>query len=148
MPAGARGDPPAARTAAVVIMIASTVSCLRVLVAVAVVAPEFLSRSLLPVGVLMALDAVAARGVCGSAHRRQPVADPAPAEPHATPLGHRVRRDVRRGVVGPGGGQVTLGGHGLYAVAGLSGLTEMDAITLSTARLSLSDPRSPPTAGG
>ena len=32
------------------------------------------------------------------------------------------------------------GGHGLYAVAGLSGLTEMDAITLSTARMSLSDP--------
>jgi uncharacterized membrane protein (DUF4010 family) len=32
------------------------------------------------------------------------------------------------------------GGHGLYAVAGLSGLTEMDAITLSTARMSLADP--------
>ncbi len=33
-----------------------------------------------------------------------------------------------------------LGNHGLYVVAGLSGLTEMDAITLSTARLSLADP--------
>ena len=32
------------------------------------------------------------------------------------------------------------GGQGLYVVAGLSGLTEMDAITLSTARLSLTDP--------
>ena len=31
-----------------------------------------------------------------------------------------------------------LGGRGLYVVAGLSGLTEMDAITLSTARMSLS----------
>jgi uncharacterized membrane protein (DUF4010 family) len=31
-------------------------------------------------------------------------------------------------------------GQGLYAVAFFSGLTEMDAITLSTARLSLSDP--------
>ena len=36
--------------------------------------------------------------------------------------------------------KVWLGGGGLYAVAGLSGLTEMDAITLSTARLALSDP--------
>jgi uncharacterized membrane protein (DUF4010 family) len=30
-------------------------------------------------------------------------------------------------------------GQGLYAVAFFSGLTEMDAVTLSTARLSLSD---------
>ena len=39
-------------------------------------------------------------------------------------------------------------GRGLYAVAFLSGLTEMDAITLSTARLSASDAWWPPTAGG
>ena len=32
-----------------------------------------------------------------------------------------------------------LGDGGLYVVAGLSGLTEMDAITLSTARLSITD---------
>jgi uncharacterized membrane protein (DUF4010 family) len=31
-------------------------------------------------------------------------------------------------------------GRGLYAVAFLSGLTEMDAITLSTARMSQTDP--------
>jgi uncharacterized membrane protein (DUF4010 family) len=30
--------------------------------------------------------------------------------------------------------------QGLYVVAGISGLTDMDAITLSTARMSLSDP--------
>ena len=34
----------------------------------------------------------------------------------------------------------SLGNQGLYVVAGLTGLTEMDAITLSTARLSLVDP--------
>ena len=32
-----------------------------------------------------------------------------------------------------------IGGSGLYLVAGLSGFTEMDAITLSTARMSVSD---------
>ena len=32
------------------------------------------------------------------------------------------------------------GGQGLYGVAALSGLTELDAITLSTARMSLADP--------
>jgi len=31
-------------------------------------------------------------------------------------------------------------GEGLYIVAGLSGLTDMDAITLSTARMSANDP--------
>ena len=30
-------------------------------------------------------------------------------------------------------------GHGLYVVAGISGLTDMDAITLSTARMALTD---------
>ena len=33
-----------------------------------------------------------------------------------------------------------LGGQGLYMVAGLSGLTDMDAITLSTAELAKTDP--------
>jgi uncharacterized membrane protein (DUF4010 family) len=33
-----------------------------------------------------------------------------------------------------------LGNRGLYVVAGLSGLTEMDAITLSTAKLAAVDP--------
>ena len=41
---GTRGDPAAAGTAAVVIMIASTISCLRVAAAVAVVAPSLLAK--------------------------------------------------------------------------------------------------------
>jgi len=40
-------------------------------------------------------------------------------------------------------------GRGMYAVAFFSGLTEMDAVTLSTARLSATDPLVlPPTDGG
>lgn len=31
-------------------------------------------------------------------------------------------------------------GHALYVVAGVSGLTDMDAVTLSTARMSKADP--------
>jgi len=38
------------------------------------------------------------------------------------------------------GAERYVGGEGLYAVALLSGLTDMDAITLSTARMSRTDP--------
>ena len=57
----ARGDPTAAGTAAVVIMIASTVMYLRILVAVAIVSPEFLAHALASDGGADAADAAAGR---------------------------------------------------------------------------------------
>ena len=68
---GAHDGAGAARAAAVVIMIASTVSCLRVLAAVAVVAPKFLLTVAAPVGVLMVLTLAPALGMW-LWHRRQP----------------------------------------------------------------------------
>ena len=69
---GARGDATATRTAAVVIMIASTVSCLRVLVAVAVVAPRVPPQRLAPVGVLMLLTLLPALVLWIAAARSPP----------------------------------------------------------------------------
>ena len=91
---GARGDPTAARTAAVVIMIASTVSCLRVLVAVAVVSladsPQFSLAVLAPVRA-GGPDAAAVAGVVDAAAppgRRHAGAP----EPDALEIGPGVRR--------------------------------------------------------
>ncbi|MGO8692003.1 MAG: MgtC/SapB family protein [Thermoguttaceae bacterium] len=135
---GARDGAGAARAAAVVIMIASTVSCLRVLAAVAVVAPKFLLTVAAPVGVLMVLTLAPALGMW-LWHRRQPAS--APEHQNPTQLRSAIVFGVMYAVVllALAGAQKFAGGHGLYAVAGLSGLTEMDAITLSTARMSLGD---------
>ena len=51
----ARGNPAGVRDVAVIIMIASTVSCLRVLVAVAVVSPTFVRTLAAPVLILTVL---------------------------------------------------------------------------------------------
>ena len=91
MPAAPAAIRSAARTAAVVIMIASTVMYLRVLLAVAVVSPEFLQTVILPVAVLMLLTlaagdgAVVPRAAAAGANARA-------EKPDATEVGHRVRR--------------------------------------------------------
>jgi uncharacterized membrane protein (DUF4010 family) len=136
---GARGDAAATRTAAVVIMIASTVSCLRVLAAVAVVSlatsPEFFLTVLGPVGVLTLLTLLPSL-VLWMRQRNQAAAMPEHQNP--THLKSALVFGVMYAVVllALAAAQLWAGGRGLYAVAGLSGLTEMDAITLSTTRMS------------
>jgi uncharacterized membrane protein (DUF4010 family) len=135
---GTRGDPLAARTAAVVIMIASTVMYVRVLLAVAVVSPEFLLTVILPVIVLMLLTLLPAMVLLLRVRRQ---AAPMPEQKNPTQLKSAIVFGVIYAAV-----LLALAvakhywqGQGLYAVAFLSGLTEMDAITLSTARMSVSD---------
>ena len=147
--ARARGDAAATRNAAVVIMIASTVSCLRVLVAVAAVtltdSPQFfVLPPRLRVG---APDAAALAGVVDAA-RRQPASMPEQQNP--THLKSALVFGLMYAVVllALAAAQHYAGGGGLYAVAGLSGLTEMDAITLSTARCRSATRWWRPSAGG
>jgi uncharacterized membrane protein (DUF4010 family) len=134
----ARAEPFGVRTASIVIMIASTVMYVRVLLAVTVVAPEFLQRVVLPVAILMVLTFVPAL-VLWFRVRRQ--AAPMPEQKNPTHL----KSAIIFGMMYAG---VLLAlavakrywsGGGLYTVAFFSGLTEMDAVTLSTARMSLSD---------
>ena len=133
-----RKDPAYAATASIVIMIASTVSCLRVLAAVAVVSRAFLdgggAAGADRAGVTLA--PAVALWLCS---RGQPARMPAqdnPSELKAAIVFGMMYAGVLMALAVA---KSCLGNQGLYAVAGLSGLTEMDAITLSTARLSLVD---------
>lgn len=135
----ARTDPSAARTAAIVIMIASTVMYLRVLLAVTVVSPDFLQTVIVPVAVLMLLTLLPAMAMWFRV-RRQPAHMPEQTNP--TQLKSAIVFGVMYAAV-----LMALAlakkygdGQGLYAVSFLSGLSEMDAITLSTARMSITVP--------
>jgi uncharacterized membrane protein (DUF4010 family) len=157
----ARHDPIGAQNAAVVIMIASTVMYVRVLVAVAIVSQDFLRTLLLPIFILMLLTLLPAlvlwqwtrrRGkgdrhlLCeapeGPFRQKVPVPFSAPEHQNPTQLKSAVVFGVMYAAVllALAAAKVYWNGQGLYAVAFFSGLTEMDAVTLSTARLSASDP--------
>ena len=135
----ARDNTLGAGAAAIVIMIASTVSCLRVLAAVAVVAPAFFLAVVLPVSVLMVLT-LAPSLVLWIWRRRQP--SPPIEQQNPTQLKSALVFGVMYAAMlfALAAAKLYSGGQGLYCVAGLSGLTEMDAITLSTARMSQADP--------
>jgi uncharacterized membrane protein (DUF4010 family) len=125
-------------SAAIVIMIASTISCLRVLVAVAVVSPDFFLKSVLQVGILALLTFLPglAMWYVGRHH-----AGVMPDQKNPTQMKSAIIFGVMYVVVlfALAVAKMYLGGQGLFAVSALSGLTEMDAITLSTAKMSLQD---------
>ena len=120
--------------AAFVIVIASTIVFGRVIFEIAVVAPELLSTVAPPlVVVMLVMGALAAvlfwtRG--GDAE--QVPLDEDPLELKAAVLFGLLYAAILFAVAA---GQQWFGNRGLYVVATLSGLTDMDAITLSTAQL-------------
>jgi len=123
-----------APTAAVVILIASTVVFVRVLVEIAVVAPGFFPLAAPPICAVALLTAVPS-AVVWYRTRHNPV--PMPEQANPTQLKSAIFFAVMYALV-----LLTLaavkkytGTEYLYAVAGLSGLTDMDAITLSTATM-------------
>lgn len=135
----ARNDPWATRTVAIVVMIASTVSLLRVLIAVAVVSqPEFLLSVAGPMSILMLLTLLPAL-ILWVRHRHRP--GEMPQQENPTQLKSAIIFGLMYALVlfALAAAKFQFGSRGLYWVAGLSGLTEMDAITLSTARLSLTE---------
>jgi len=127
------------RVAAIVIMIASTIVFVRVLVEIAVVAPEFLASTARPVMILMLLT-MAPSLIVWYRVRKEASRMPEPKNP--TQLKSAIlfaamyalvffalaatEEAVRKEYVGD---------QARYTVACLSGLTDMDAITLSTARM-------------
>ena len=135
----AKDNLPNRRIAIVVIMIASTISYFRVLIAISIVSPDFLLKVSGPVCILMGLTFVPAMLMWFRNHN-QPKAMPDQKNPT------QMKSALIFGAMYVGvlfalaAAKQFIGGQGLYLVAGLSGLTEMDAITLSTARMSLQDP--------
>ncbi len=139
-----RGVPGSAAAAATVIMISTAVSLIRVIVEMAVVGREFLRQSLLPMSILTG-TALLLSVVSWFLTRRERERIPKQENP----------TELRSALVFGGLYAVILLAvaatrehfqqHGLYLVAVLSGLTDMDAITLSTSRLVTAGRLSPET---
>ena len=121
-------------------MIASTVMYLRVLVVVAVVASwDFLQTLLLPVAMLTVLTMLPAMA---SWYRVRDEPSRMPEHGNPTQLKSAIVFAALYAIVlmALAVAQYKWKSQGLYAVSFFSGLTEVDAVTLSTAKLSASDP--------
>jgi uncharacterized membrane protein (DUF4010 family) len=121
--------------AGVVIVIASAIACLRMLAEVEVVAPQFLwshGAALCTVPVVMAVAAFAFWRSQGSRAGRQTAPHRNPSELKPALIFAALYAVV---LLALAAARDYLGSSGAYAVAVLSGLTDMDALTLSTAQL-------------
>jgi len=129
---GTRGS----RTAAVVIMIASTVVFVRVLIEIAVVSRGFLLTAAPPILILMTLTLLPSL-VLWLRVRREP--SELPQQENPTQLKSAIVFGVMYAMVllALAAAREYAGDEALYLVAGLSGLTDMDAITLSAAQMTL-----------
>jgi uncharacterized membrane protein (DUF4010 family) len=117
-----------------IIMIASTVAFVRVGAEVVLVAPDFALQVLPQLGVVAGVMAVTSVVAYAMAHGHQddlpPVKDPA-----------NLRAALAFGALyavvlfGVAAAQTHFGDAGVFVIAGLSGLTDVDGITLSTAEL-------------
>lgn len=127
--------PQRSSAAALVIVLASSVVFIRVLVEIAVVAPGVLAVTAGPLGAMLAVTALIAGAlyVFGIGSRELEVEDQeAPSELKAAVVFGLLYAVV---LVAVAFAEDRLGQRGLYGVAALSGLTDLDAITLSTANL-------------
>ena len=129
----ARAQPGHTRAAALVIVLASAVVYVRLLVEVGVVAPRFLPTAALPLGIMLALAAALAAGLWFKAARD---VEGLPEMANPTQLTPALVFAALYAVVllGVAFARKYFGESGLYAVAAISGLTDNDAITLSTSR--------------
>jgi uncharacterized membrane protein (DUF4010 family) len=120
--------------ATIVILIASTIVFVRVLVEIAVVSPEFLRVAGPPVAILLFLTAIPSLILWYRGDHEPAVM---PDQQNPTQLKSAVFFAAMYAVVrwALAAAETYVGGQALYVVAALSGLTDMDAITLSTARL-------------
>lgn len=127
-----------AGTAAVVVWIASGVVFVRILLEIGAVAPDFLATAAAPMGILLALFAALAAIVWQSATAPSdsPLEPGNPSELKPALLFGALYAVVLFAIAAA---QDTLGNAGLYATAFISGLTDIDAITLSTSRLVTTD---------
>lgn len=120
--------------AALVILIASTIVNVRVLIEVGVVAPRLLQVMLLPMSIMLGLMALESIGLYVPLRNRetQPPNHGNPAQLKPAIIFAALYAVILFVVAAA---KEHLGNQALYGVAMISGLTDVDAITLSTARL-------------
>ena len=135
----AHGGGTGSRAAAIVVMVASTVLFVRVLVEISVVAPAFLPSAGPPVVVLMLLTMIPAF-VAWYRVRQEP--SQMPEQENPTQLKSALLFGGMYALVlfALTWAKEYVGTEAMYAFAALSGLTDMDAITLAMARMSKTDP--------
>jgi uncharacterized membrane protein (DUF4010 family) len=138
-------EPSLAGQAAVVIAIASCVVCVRVLIEIAVTAPSFFPQAAIPVLAMLLLTAipVAMQWRSLTAEGSAPAKQKNPAELRTAIAFAGLYAGVLWVMAAA---KEYLGHASLYTVAALSGLTDLDAITLSTSRL-VADGRVDPVQG-
>jgi uncharacterized membrane protein (DUF4010 family) len=129
-----KGQPEVSRLAALVVMIASTVVFARVLVEIAAVAPRSFAALAPPLAVMLGV-AVAVSAAFWFVGRGEDPELPEPSNP--AELKAAIAFGVLYAVVllAVAFARDRFGTAGLYTVAVISGLTDVDAITLSTSRL-------------
>jgi uncharacterized membrane protein (DUF4010 family) len=127
-------DPDSVRSAAIVIVVASTVVFARVILEIATVAPSFLPIAVWPLAT-MALAMAVSSGVMwfwGRGKQEKMPAQENPSELKSALLFGMLYAIILLAVAFA---KERYGSGGLYLVAGLSGLTDVDAITLSTSQM-------------
>jgi uncharacterized membrane protein (DUF4010 family) len=129
-----RQNPAAAGPAALVIAIASTVVFLRVLVIVASVAPTAIARVGLPLAAMLVVLVVVA-AIKYFAHRHEEARMPDQENPSEMKSAILFALLFAVVLLAAAAAREKFGDRGLYLVGVLSGLTDMDAITLSTAQM-------------
>ena len=140
-----RANPGTARTAVVVVWIASSVVFVRLLLEIGAVAPSFLPVAAGPLATMLLVFALLA-GVTwrsSTSPGASPLEPGNPSELKPAILFGLVYAAVLFAVAA---GQDLLGDAGLYVAAFVSGLTDVDAITLSTSQL-VQDGRLDPGTG-
>ena len=130
----ARSGDVAPRAAAIIIWLASGVVYVRILIEIAAVAPGFLRTAAVPVLVVLGVVAVTAILMWND---QDPAAGSALEPRNPTQLRAAVAFGGLYAIIllAVAAAEASFGNAGLYATALLSGLTDIDAITLSTSRL-------------
>jgi uncharacterized membrane protein (DUF4010 family) len=129
-----REEPDSSRLAALVVVLAASVVFGRVLVEIGAVAPRSFLALAPPIGAMLGVGALLSVGIWirSRQKRSEPPGQANPAELKSALLFGAIYAAVLLAVAFA---RDRFGTAGLYTVAAFSGLTDMDAITLSTARL-------------
>ena len=130
-----RATPGSAGLATVVILVASTIVFVRVAVEVAIVAPSVLPQVAPPLAAMAVWMLVIAAGSYVVLSQQPLAARPEVDDPSELMPAVVFGALYALVLVAVAAVQEVFGERGLYVVAALSGLTDMDAITLSTAQL-------------
>lgn len=140
-----RQSPQAASLSAIIIVIASTIAAGRVIVEVAIVAPRVLPAVVLPLAAFLALMVIASLVMIWSVHRD---GDEMPEQANPAELKSALIFGALYAIVifATAAAKDYFGDRALYGVAAISGVVDVDAITLSTARLAAAERLSTDTA--